>query len=257
MQLHAVVLHDYSLPPRELLKGLIERCTSLSHFDAARVAAKARGIVAEVLPYDDARRLAEALTAAGYPAYAVPRSALAPMTQPKQVRYLNISATGLRCEALPRTVSEIAWERVQVLALGLLIEETQEVEVEAVRISPGHSAATEYYHTTKFDRKKRVSADLIAEPEAGDPVHLRIIGNDFNYSRSIETDPKGGWLQNFTKLLAKLGLAAASGTISPAYEAFILARDKDLIDRPIPAFNGNEEFESYTRWLWQRRRCPS
>jgi hypothetical protein len=254
MQLSAVVLDNYDLPPRELLKELLETRTSLSAFDAARVAAKARGFIAEVLPDGDAGLLAMALSDAGYPATACPRGSVVPVTRPRQVRLLNLSETGIRCEYPPQAKGEVAWNQVQVLALGLLVDETQEVETESIQMSAGRLAWTEHYHTTKFDRKKRVAADLIAEPKDGDPLHVRIVGNDFNYARSIQVDPSVGWLQNFTKLLAKIGLKSDCATISPEYEAFIIARDEDLIDREIPAFGAEEEFASYARWLWQRRR---
>jgi hypothetical protein len=254
MQLCAVVLDNYDLPPRELLKDLLESHTSLSAFDAPRVAAKARGIVVEVLPAAEAQALARELTAAGYAAQTLPRSEVVPFTRPRQVRFLNLSEAGLGCEYPPRARGEVAWDQVQVLALGQLIDETREVEVETVQVSTGRMAWKEHYHTTKFDRKKRVAADLIAELEDGEPLHIRIVGNDFNYGRSIKSDPTAGWLQNFTRLLAQLGLLATHTVIAPAYEAFILARDADLADRELPAFHAEDDFAAYARWLWQRKR---
>jgi hypothetical protein len=253
MQLCAVVLDDYDLPPRELLKDMLESHTSLSAFDASRVAAKARGIVVEVLPAAEAQALARELTAAGYAAQALPRSEVVPITRPRQVRFLNLSEGGLGCEYPPRARGEVAWDKVQVLALGQLIDETREVEVETVQVSTGRMAWKEQYHTTKFDRKKRVAADLIAELKDGEPLHVRIVGNDFNYGRSIKSDPTAGWLQNFTRLLAKLGLLATHAAIAPAYEAFILARDADLADRELPTFHAEDDFAAYARWLWQRK----
>lgn len=278
MEPYSVILKDDVAVDPRTYGPLLAPALGVTVLEARMAVRRGSGILAENLPEDEARRLAESLEADGIACWCAPSAALPPLPAPRRATSVETTDEGLRCALLNQLEpATLPWDRIGVVSIGLvLVPELDEIA---------------------GVRKKDVAAVARREREQRDLVRDRLLAvlNRIDLTH-MENAPAAGahhyffdqlrrkeskQLKAFTDVLSddgaewwripleesnykdgtNKGLEAANYMAAPV----VYARRKGAhTERSLKLFQGGnverlafdtmEDFHRYTRWwMWRER----
>jgi len=134
MDLFSVLLkEDVAVDPRTY-GAILAPALGVTVHDARMAVRRGGGILAEDLPEEEARKLAESLEGDGIGCWCAPSSALPPLPPPRRVTRIEATEEGLRCSLLNQPEpSLLAWDRIGAVSLGLVLVPELQEEIAGVR----------------------------------------------------------------------------------------------------------------------------
>lgn len=158
-----VVQTDLIAPTTEQLIRAYEAVPSLVAGDAIRTARYSFGVLAENLPTDEAGNLVAALVRQGVPAAAVNPADLPILGQPTHCRRLQWTDHQLMLENAMQRPIEIAWDRLELVAVGDISMIGHRLVADVQRVAHGQYDHLQVVPASVEYRQSRVILELIAD----------------------------------------------------------------------------------------------
>ncbi len=275
MDLFTIVLKDESSVDPRKYGALLAPALGVTVHDARMAIRRGGGIVAEDIPEEHARRIAESLEADGVGCWCVASAALPTLPAPRRVTGLEVTADGVRGALLnqPQPV-DLPWDRIGVVSIGLVTLPELE-EIAGVRKKDVAAVLRVEQEQRDFVRDRLLSVltrvDLSHEENAPAPGAHHYFFDQLRRNQSMQlkafadlvSDDGPEWWRlplEESGFAADRGLACNYMAVPVIYERRKDAhtdRSRQLLQGGNVerlAFHTMEEFNRYTRWWTLRDR---
>lgn len=255
MSRYAIVLEAYDPPPVEKLSALFQMLLGLSKLDANQQATRVRGIVAENLPEDIAKRLQLALGNLKHPTRLVPQANVPECVRGRRVQLLSIEPLRLGIRwAITGDLQYYAWSDVLVISACVVFHKSSEQYLVSEPVFPMLRDPRSRREDVTVVKKRDTSRDMamaavtVRSPRGLETMRLR--APELEYSSMLgEENLRPSSLQNFCLVLARLGTQAAAAHITEeTLELVEAAHTSPRLPRS-PRLESEDEFDLYQRWL--------
>jgi hypothetical protein len=260
----AVILEQYQLPPPEKLSALFQAVLGLPKLDATTKAARAKGVLAEKLDGDQARRLQMALANLQHPAQVVPQALVPATAKGRRVQWIAANAEQLSVRwTLTGPIDFHPWSEVLVISAAVVFhaEKEQVIKTTSDYSLMGHLMAparghvrtqTEIAHRDVSRDMAMATVTLGRSPQQLQTFRLR--APELEYVTMLDGgSARPSVLENFCLVLARLGNHATSAHITDETIELIAAANSTPRLPKSPRFESEDEFDHYQRWLVTRR----
>ncbi len=254
MNQFAVILEAFDPPPPEKLSALFQMLLGLPKLDANQKAGRVRGIVAEDLPEDMAKRLQLALGNLKFSARPVPQIHVPEAVRGRRVQLLSIEPQQLGVRwTITGPLQFYAWTDVLVISAGVVFHRSEEQFLHTTLHRKPIGSRYGPQETTEV-KKRDISRDIaiaaVTLRTLSGLETMRLRAPELEYGTMFgEENLRPSPLQNFCLLLARLGThATAAHVTEETIELMAAAHASPRLPRS-PRFESEEEFDSYQRWL--------
>lgn len=250
MSLTAVVLEKYEQPPPEKLAALLQAICGQSRIDALQRARRAKGILIDDLPPEQAEPLCAALTRIGWPARMVPAARVRNF-RCSRVQWVRAEETALAVRwTLTGQPQRYDWSAVLAISAAVVFQKREE-KLYHLRDRPGVKGRVDLEPELETrDLSRDVAMATISLRGVGDePVSLRLRAPELEYATILGDDVEDNAFASFCLLLARIGSRATHAVIAPETLELLAATAAHRHLPKEPRFASEEQFDAYAHWL--------